>query len=68
MLRFPEGMRDRIAASAAESGRSMNAEIIDRLQVSYEPGLMALPWPDLLAMLQKEAAERGAVVTITLGK
>lgn len=35
VLRFPDGMRDLIKASAAASGRSMNAEIIHRLEKSY---------------------------------
>lgn len=35
MLRFPDGMRDRIADSAKENGRSMNAEIISRLDGSF---------------------------------
>lgn len=34
MLRFPEGMRDRIKAEAERNGRSMNAEIIARLDQS----------------------------------
>lgn len=37
MLRFPEGMRDRIKEQADEHGRSMNAEIIARLQNSFVP-------------------------------
>ena len=36
MLRVPDGMRDRIAASAKVNNRSMNAEIVSRLQVSFE--------------------------------
>lgn len=32
IVRFPEGMRDRIAAAADASGRSMNAEIVQRLE------------------------------------
>lgn len=35
-LRFPDGMRERIRASAEENGRSMNAEIIYRLQTTLE--------------------------------
>ncbi|MCB1466170.1 MAG: Arc family DNA-binding protein [Rhizobiaceae bacterium] len=31
-LRFPDGMRDRIKASAEVSGRSMNAEIVAKLE------------------------------------
>lgn len=35
MLRFPEGMRDQIAEAARAAGRSMNAEIVARLQASF---------------------------------
>lgn len=35
MLRFPDGMRDKIAAAAKENNRSMNAEIIARLEGSF---------------------------------
>lgn len=38
MLRLPHGVRERIAALAKESGRSMNAEIVARLQSSFEAG------------------------------
>jgi hypothetical protein len=31
IVRFPDGMRDRIAAAAAAAGRSMNTEIVKRL-------------------------------------
>jgi hypothetical protein len=34
ILRFPDGMRDQIAKLATANGRSMNAEIIDRLEKS----------------------------------
>jgi predicted DNA-binding protein len=36
LLRLPPGMRERIAEIAKESGRSMNAEIIARLERSLE--------------------------------
>ena len=36
MLRLPDGMRDAIAEFAKQSGRSMNAEIVYRLQQSIE--------------------------------
>ena len=42
-LRFPAGLRDKIAAAAKESGRSMNSEIIYRLEAS-----LAQPMPDPL--------------------
>lgn len=34
MLRFPDGMRERLKAEAARNGRSLNAEIIHRLERS----------------------------------
>lgn len=35
-LRLPDGMRDQIAALADANGRSMNAEIVTRLQASLD--------------------------------
>lgn len=35
MLRLPPGMRDRIAAAAKAANRSMNAEIVARLEASF---------------------------------
>lgn len=37
VVRFPDGMRDRIATAAEKAGRSMNAEIVQRLSDSLEP-------------------------------
>lgn len=37
VVRFPDGMRERIAAAAAKAGRSMNSEIIHRLESSFTP-------------------------------
>lgn len=36
LLRFPPGMRDRIKVEAKANGRSMNAEVVQRLQEAYE--------------------------------
>lgn len=36
MLRFPDGMRDRIRIEAEKNGRSMNAEIVSRLEASFD--------------------------------
>lgn len=41
MLRFPEGMRDRIAELAKKNSRSMNAEIVQRLE--WALSLLAAP-------------------------
>jgi hypothetical protein len=35
-LRLPRELHSKILLTAAESGRSMNAEIVHRLQTSYE--------------------------------
>ncbi|MDO9502148.1 Arc family DNA-binding protein [Falsiroseomonas sp.] len=35
IVRLPDGMRDRIAAAAKAGGRSMNAEIVLRLEQSF---------------------------------
>lgn len=36
IVRLPDGMRDRIAEAARANGRSMNAEIVHRLEQSFE--------------------------------
>lgn len=35
IVRFPDGMRDRIAEAAKQNNRSMNAEVVARLQASF---------------------------------
>ncbi len=39
IVRFPDGMRDRIRDEAAKNNRSMNAEIIARLEASLSEAL-----------------------------
>lgn len=41
IVRFPDGMRDRIAEAAKQNNRSMNAEVVARLQASFDPALSA---------------------------
>lgn len=36
IIRLPEGMRDRITEEAKSNGRTMNAEVVARLQDSFE--------------------------------
>lgn len=36
IVRFPDGMRDTLKEAAAENGRSLNAEIVQRLEASIE--------------------------------
>lgn len=39
IVRFPDGMRDRIAEAAKANNRSMNSEIIARLEASFESSI-----------------------------
>ena len=39
MVRLPEGMRDRIAEAAKANGRSMNSEVVARLEASFNMDL-----------------------------
>lgn len=41
IVRFPDGMRDRIADAAKANNRSMNSEIVARLQASFERSLLS---------------------------
>jgi predicted DNA-binding protein len=50
IIRFPEGMRDRLDKLAAANGRSMNTELIDRLEKSMVDS-------DNLKNLETEVAE-----------
>lgn len=66
-LRMSPDLRLELENQAKNHGRSLNAEIIDRLQKSLEPAASPITWADLVEMLQKEAARRGAKkVTITV--
>lgn len=38
VVRLPDGMRDRIKAEAKRNGRSVNAEIVYRLEEAYPAG------------------------------
>lgn len=50
MLRLPDGMRDRIKAAAAESNRSMNAEIVATLEKEY-PAPLSFDQEKLLVLM-----------------
>ena len=57
MLRFPEGMRARITEAARGAGRSMNAEIISRLESTFDPGLLKESARAELVRLVNEAVD-----------
>ena len=57
MLRFPEGMRERIRVAAEKNGRSMNAEIVSRLDESFRSAEMLERVSDMSADLDRKLAE-----------
>jgi len=61
MIRLPEGMRDKLKAAAEVTGRSMNAEIVDRLEQSFRSPLV-LP-EDLIDRIKVYAKRHNRTVT-----
>lgn len=55
VLRLPDGMRPRIAESAKANGRSMNAEIVARLEASFSPLSLQVPSNEKLEAMFSEA-------------
>lgn len=55
IVRFPAGMRDRIAEAAKANNRSMNAEIVSRLEASFEhpPGSAETAAPEVTQELAR---------------
>lgn len=66
-LRMPADLKARVDAAAAKNGRSINAEVVARLQESFEaqPGIKEAPVGQLL----EEVVDRlGARVQIIIAK
>ncbi|MDW9699243.1 Arc family DNA-binding protein [Sinorhizobium meliloti] len=61
MIRLPDGMRDRLKAEAERSGRSMNAEIVDRLEQSFRTPV-EIP-QDLLERIEAYAQRQGRTIS-----
>lgn len=62
IVRFPDGLRDRVKDAAEASGRSMNAEIVARLTESFgrdESGRIVLKLPEDLLYRMAEAWAAG---------
>lgn len=60
MLRLPDGMREQVAHAAKENGRSMNAEVVERLKASFSDAPIGGASADMAALaarLQAELAE-----------
>lgn len=58
IVRFPDGMRDRIAEAAKQNNRSMNAEVVARLQTTFDPAP-----PAVNAAAQELADSRAQAIT-----
>lgn len=65
-LRWPEELRDKIAESAKAHNRSMNADIVARLQESFSPSAGALSTSELIEMLLSRFP--AGMVEVRLGK
>ncbi|WP_276313258.1 Arc family DNA-binding protein [Ochrobactrum sp. A-1] len=73
MLRLPDGMRERVREAAEQNKRSMNAEIIARLEASFSPatdqGGITVPRHEWLKMLHEiERFAEGAEKIIEAGR
>lgn len=69
LIRFPDGMRARVAEAAKANNRSMNAEIVARLEASlaqdaYRQSIA--PDPEEIAEIERRAAEWGVSKTQAL--
>lgn len=65
VVRFPDGMRDRIAEVAKANNRSMNAEIIARLQESLDAPATA---PEHVELKLAQLLEENIGVRVLLAK
>lgn len=68
VVRFPEGLRERIKVTAEENGRSMNAEIIATLEEKYPAPVSTERLEDVLKfwapriLSEQDAAERARLI------
>lgn len=58
MLRMPEGMRDRISREAKANGRSMNAELIARIEKTLEDDTALEKLADRVEELEADLEKR----------
>lgn len=63
-LRFPEGLRQRLKEVARDNGRSMNAEIVVRLEASFQSKMpfAADLWMSVEDYINRSVAERLATI------
>ena len=63
MVRFPDGLRDRLKDEAAKNNRSMNAEIIARLESSFsnhDDSILTKAANEIIDRVTSELAKRSA--------
>ncbi len=58
IVRLPDGMRDEIKVAARAAGRSMNAEIVHRLEAYRAPGRIEIEVDTAPIVAATEACER----------
>lgn len=61
IVRMPDGMRDRLRESAQEAGRSMNAEIVYRLEQSFRLEAAGLLSPQVAEQVTAYGSDDKAV-------
>lgn len=61
IVRFPDGMRDRIAEAAKLNNRSMNAEIVARLEATFAGNGESAQLPALVEDVAKEFMENSHI-------
>lgn len=64
-FRLPGELADKIRESADASGRSMNAEVVARLERSFQESSIATAWPELEALTQRIRENTEAVLQTT---
>lgn len=58
IVRLPGGMRERIAEAAKTNNRSMNAEVVARLQASFEAQNVSPPLEEFVEILAEKLATK----------
>lgn len=65
IVRFPDGMRDRIADAAKTANRTMNAEIVVRLQASFGAATGPAIPADALEVMRRQSEVATAAIAST---
>lgn len=59
IVRFPDGMRDKLSEAAKASGRSMNAEIVHRIAQSFNEAATAITEEAVRKIVREEIYAAG---------